>query len=694
MGELERAQRVHARGDGRTRAVADVSLPSDGRRRVTIARVTPSIGPSIGSSIGEGRVPVKRCEGDVLVVRADLVCDGHDRIAGVLRSRRPSEEVWLEHALSAEGNDAYRAELTLDSLGGWELEVAAWVDALASWRSALTRKAAAGDVDDVDLKIGAALIRDAAARAEDHDHDDARALRDAADVIGEGSAPALERVPAALASGLFELCERYPDRAHQTTSARWPILVEPAHARFASWYELFPRSTGEGRSHGSFSTAAEWLPYVASMGFDVLYLPPIHPIGTRFRKGANNSLVSGESDPGSPWAIGSAEGGHTAVHPALGTLDDFVRFVRQAGEHGLRVALDIAFQASPDHPWVREHPSWFRHRPDGTIQCAENPPKKYQDVYPFDFESEDWERLWVALRDVFLFWVQHGVAIFRVDNPHTKPLGFWEWCLASVRARHPEVTFLSEAFTRPKLKYALARAGFSQGYTYFTWRHTPRELRAYLEELTQTEVREYFRPSLWPNTPDILPDDLVAGGRPVFLARLVLASTLSSHYGIYGPAFELMERTPRDGAGEYADNEKYEIKDWDREAPRSLRPVITALNTIRHAHPALQRNDTLLFHATDNDRLLCYSKRAGDDVILCVVSMDAHHRQAGWIDLELEPLGIARDETYQAHDLLGGGRYLFSGARNYVELDPSRMPAHVFALRRHVRSESDFDYYI
>ncbi len=686
MGELERAQRVSARGDGRTRTIADVTLPADGRRRVTVASVTPSI--------AGGRVPVKRCEGDLLVVRADLVCDGHERIAGALRSRRPGEAAWVERPLASEGNDAYRAELTLDALGVWELEVVGWVDALGSWRAGLARKAAVGEVDDVDLKIGAELIRGAAARAE-HDHeDDARTLRDAADVIGEGSAQPEERVPAALADGLFALCERYPDRAHATTSERVSVLVEPAHARFASWYELFPRSTGEDREHGTFATAAEWLPYVASMGFDVIYLPPIHPIGARFRKGADNAPVARAGDPGSPWAIGAAEGGHTAVHPALGTLEDFARFVRKAGEHGLRVALDVAFQASPDHPWVREHPSWFRHRPDGTIQYAENPPKKYQDVYPFDFESEDWESLWIALRDVFLFWIERGVTVFRVDNPHTKPLAFWEWCLASVRARHPEATFLSEAFTRPKLKYALARAGFSQGYTYFTWRHTPRELRAYLEELTRTEVREYFRPSLWPNTPDILPDDLVAGGRPVFLARLVLAGTLSSHYGIYGPAFELMERTPREGSGEYAENEKYEIKAWDLDSPRSLRPVITTLNTIRHAHPALQRNDTLVFHRSENDRLLCYSKRAGDDVILCVVSMDAHHRQGGWIDLTLEPLGIGHDETYQAHDLLGGGRYLFSGARNYVELDPAAMPAHVFALRRHVRSESDFDYYL
>lgn len=684
MGELERAQRVPARGDGHPRRVEEVSLPPDGRRRVVVTGLRPH---------AEGAA-LKRCEGDVLGLHVDLVCDGHDRVAGVLRARRPGAERWTEHALVAEGNDTYFAELVLDTLGDWHLEVEAWVDAFASWRAGLTRKADANDVIDVDLAVGAELIRDAAARAHDHDEHDARTLRDAADVIAESSAHPSQRVPAALAGGLADLVAGYPDRSHATRSPRVTVMVEPVHARFASWYELFPRSTGEGSSHGTFATAEGWLPYIASMGFDVVYLPPIHPIGRSFRKGPNNTPSAPAGAPGSPWAIGAIEGGHMSVHPALGTLEDFARFVRSADDQGLRVALDIAFQASPDHPWVREHPTWFRRRPDGTIQYAENPPKKYQDVYPFDFETDDWENLWIALRDVFLFWLQQGVDVFRVDNPHTKPLRFWEWCIASIKARHPGATFLSEAFTRPKLKYALARAGFSQGYTYFTWRHTPHDLRAYLEELTQTPVREYFRPSLWPNTPDILPDDLVIGGRPAFLCRLVLAGTLSSHYGIYGPAFELMERTPREGSGEYADNEKYEIKEWDRELPHSLRPFITSLNTIRRAHPALHRNDNMYFHDTDNDRLLCYSKRAGDDVVLCVVSMDLHHRQAGWLSLDTAALGLTADETFQAHDLLGGGRYLFTGSRNYVELDPHAMPAHIFAIRRRVRTERNFDYYI
>ncbi len=687
MGQAERTER---RGDG-ARAhrplarVEKVPLPAEGRRRVLVGRLAPFV--------DGGDIAIKRCVGDVLHVEVDLVCDGHDRVAGVLCYRRPGSPMWLERALSPCENDRFRAELPLDHLGTWELAVEAWVDEVASWRGGLARKAEARAVAEVDLAIGAALIRAAADRAEAHDVEDARALRDAADVLAERSAEPEERVPAALAEGLAALAESYADRSHATRGASARVIVEPPHARFAAWYELFPRSTGEGRAHGSFRTAERWLPYVSAMGFDVLYLPPIHPIGRAFRKGPNNTPAAGPRDPGSPWAVGGPEGGHTAVHPELGTLDDLDRFVACAERYGLRVALDVAFQASPDHPWVREHPEWFRRRPDGSIQCAENPPKIYQDVYPFDFECEDWRSLWAALRDVFLFWIEHGVTIFRVDNPHTKPVPFWEWCLASVRAQHPEATFLAEAFTRPKLKYAIAGAGFSQGYTYFTWRHTPRELREYLTELTRTSVAQYFRPSFWPITPDILPEDLQHGGRPAFLARLVLAATLSSHYGIYGPAFELMDRVARPGSGEHRDSEKYEIKDWDLADPRSLAPVITLVNSIRREHAALHRNDTLRFHETDNDRLLCYSKRDGDDVLLVVVSMDPHHRQSGWVLLDAEALGVAADESYQVHELLGGERELWRGQRGFVEIEPASMPARIFTLRRRLRTEHDFDYF-
>ena len=624
-------------------------------------------------------------------VATDLVADGHDVVTGVVRARAPGATAWRELPLTACGNDRFEAELELDRIGRWEFHVEGWIDPFASWLSGLRRKAEVGEVTDVDLEIGAVLVREAAKRAGA----DAAVLVQLAAQLGDDSQPGAARARAWLDDpALAELVARHPDREHSSKSDTHVIVVDPEHAAFAAWYELFPRSTGRDGEHGTFRTTEAWLPYVRDMGFDVLYLPPVHPIGRSHRKGPNNTTHAAADDPGSPWAIGNREGGHTAVHPTLGTLADFDHLVARAREHGLAIALDIAFQASPDHPWVREHPNWFRHRPDGTIQYAENPPKKYEDVYPFDFECDDWRALWTALRDVFLFWIDHGVTIFRVDNPHTKPIAFWQWCLESVKAHHPEVTFLSEAFTRPKLKYALAKAGFSQGYTYFTWRTTKHEIERYMTELTRTEVGEYFRPSLWPNTPDILPDELQFGGRPAFVARLVLAGTLSSHYGIYGPAFELMENVARPGSGEYLDNEKYELKRWDIERPDSLRRIIRALNGIRREHPALHRNDSLRFHPTDNEMLLCYSKTAAEDAVLVVVNLDPHHRQSGWVQLDGQALELATDRPFQVHDLLGGGRYLWHGPRNYVELDPGQMPAQIFAIRRRVRSERDFDYYL
>jgi starch synthase (maltosyl-transferring) len=658
-------------------------LPRDRPGRVAVAIVAP-----VADCRG---VAVKRTVGDRVRVAADLVCDGHDVVAGVVRARAASDDAWRETPLVARGNDRFEAEVELDRLGRWELVVLGWVDPFATWLSGLRRKAEAAEVADVDLAIGARILRDVATGAGAHGP---QILEHAAALVQPRRA-ALERARALLDDGtLAEIVGRHASRAHAGASDVQPVVVDPVHARFAAWYELFPRSTGANGSHGTFRSTEALLPYVRDMGFDVVYLPPIHPIGRAHRKGRNNGPNAAPGDPGSPWAIGGPEGGHTAVHPELGTVADFARFVARARELGLAVALDIAFQASPDHPWVREHPQWFRHRPDGSIQYAENPPKKYEDVYPFDFECEDWRGLWAALRDVFLVWIERGVTIFRVDNPHTKPLAFWGWCIESIKARHPEATFLAEAFTRPKLKYALARAGFSQGYTYFTWRTTKHDLERYLHELTRTDVAEYFRPSFWPNTPDILPEELQYGGRAAFVSRLVLAGTLSSHYGIYGPAFELMDNAARPGSGEYLDNEKYELKRWDVARPDSLRRIIAALNAIRREHPALQRNDTLRFHATDNDMLVCYSKSSGEDAVLVVASLDPHHRQSGWVQLDVDGLGPAADGPFQVHDLLGGGRYLWHGARNYVEIDPHAMPAQIFALRRRVRTERDFDYYL
>jgi starch synthase (maltosyl-transferring) len=666
--------------------VADAApLPARGRHRVVALAVRPAI--------DGGRYPVKRVLGDRFVVEADLVADGHDVLQGVLLHRHASATTWREVPLELGVNDAWTASFTLDRLGRHRYAVEAWVDAFATWRRGLERKHAAGADVGVELLEGAALVDEAVWRA---DTDGAAELAAAALVL-RGKRPVAERVEMALGRSLADAMRKFPDRTRTTTfPLELEVVVERPLARFSSWYEMFPRSCGKGGKHGTFRDAEERLAYVAEMGFDVVYLPPIHPIGRAFRKGPDNAPVAGPSDPGSPWAIGAKEGGHTSVHPELGTLEDFDRFLSAARDRGIDVALDIALQASPDHPWVREHPTWFRARPDGSIQYAENPPKKYQDVYPFDFESEDWEALWEALLGIVMFWAERGVRVFRVDNPHTKPIAFWEWCIKSVQAAHPEVVFLAEAFTRPKLMYALAKAGFAQSYTYFTWRTTKDEIREYLTELTRTDVAEFFRPNFWPTTPDIFPEHLHHAGRAAFVTRAVLAGTLSSSYGIYGPSYELMEHQPRTGAEELAQNEKYQLRDWDLEREDSLRHMLARLNRARQKAPALHDNRSLHFHRTDNERILCYSKRSADgsSTVLVVVNLDPRHKHGAWLDLDLAALGIAEGASFQVHDLLGDERALWNGARSYVELDPNVLPANVFAVRRSVRTENQFEYFL
>jgi len=639
----------------------------DGRRRVVVAAVRPVV--DVEPRVDGARHPVKRITGESLRVEADLLIDGHDRLAAVLQVRHVDAAGWTEIRMRPVGPhapDRWIAEVVLDRLGGWEYRVEAWVDAFSTWRHGLARKVEAGQDVTVDLQIGARLV--------------AAAL---------GQAPEPFDPPTALDDALAEQMADRPQRALSATSAALPLLVERPRAACSAWYELFPRSFGTLRD------VVKVLPYVAELGFDVLYLPPVHPIGRAHRKGPNNALTASPGDPGSPWAIGGPEGGHDALHPDLGTLEDFATLLSAARSHGIEVALDIAFQASPDHPWVRAHPDWFVRRPDGTIQYAENPPKKYQDVYPFDFHCDDWRGLWDALTGVFLTWADRGVRAFRVDNPHTKPIPFWEWCLARVRARYPDAIFLSEAFTRPLLLQELARVGFSQSYTYFTWRTTATELRAYLEQLTRSDLIEYLRPNFWPNTPDILPEHLQIGGRNAFVQRAILAATLTASWGIYGPAFELCEAAALPGREEYADSEKYQTRRWNLDAPHSLRHLIARLNRLRREHPALQQDRTLRFHDTDSDAILCYSKQDpdGDERILCVVSTDPFHHRAGWLDLDLDALGIAPDSSFQVHDLLGGGRYLWHGARNYVELPPEA-PGHILAIRRRSYREQGFEYYL
>ncbi|GEJ55409.1 alpha-1,4-glucan--maltose-1-phosphate maltosyltransferase [Anaeromyxobacter diazotrophicus] len=661
--------------------------PRERPSRVVVEGVSPEV--------DGGRFPVKRTLGEQVAVEADVFADGHDVVTALLRYRAEGEPSWTELAMEPRGNDRWRAAFTVTSLGTWRYTVEGFVDAFRTWRAGLAKKVEAGQVEPVDLLVGAELVEAAAGRARGAD---AARLAEAAGVLrAEGAVEA--RARAALDEELGLVMARHPDRSGAAALGReLEVCVERERARYGAWYELFPRSaTPEPGRHGTLRDVAARLPYVAGMGFDVLYLPPIHPIGRAHRKGRNNAPAAAAGDVGSPWAIGAAEGGHTALHPELGTLDDFRALLAAARAAGVELALDLALQCSPDHPWVREHPEWFRRRPDGSIQYAENPPKKYQDIYPLDFECARWRELWEALLGVVEFWVGEGVRIFRVDNPHTKPFRFWEWLIATARRRTPELVFLAEAFTRPKVMYQLAKLGFSQSYTYFTWRNTRFELTEYLRELTRAPVKEFFRPSFWPNTPDILPEPLQWGGRPMFQARLVLAATLAASYGVYGPVFEQLEARPlAAGREEYLDSEKYQLRPWDPAAGGTLRDFIARVNQIRRENPALHANEGLVFHRVDDEQLLAYSKARpdGSDGILVVVNLDPHHVHAGWVELALEALGVQPGEPFQVHDLLGGGRYSWSGARNYVEIDPRAAPAQIFRIRRRLRTERDFDYFL
>ncbi len=639
-----------------------------------------------------GRFPIKRVVGETVTVSIDAVVDGHDRITLALRHRRTGDDTWTEAPMHHVDNDRWEGAFIVTALHPHEYTVAGWVDHYASWLDGVQKKAAVGQDVTLELLDGARLVSEAAERAERPD----RTLLDAAAVeLASDLAPS-ERLVRAASANLVAMVRRHADRSRQTTYAHvFAVDVARERARTGAWYEFFPRSAAAELGGGGLRTAARRLPAVAAMGFDVVYLPPIHPIGRRFRKGPNNTLEAGPDDPGSPWAIGAEEGGHTAIHPELGDLDDLAHFLRVAATHRLEVAMDIAFQCAPDHPWVKERPSFFKHRPDGTVQYAENPPKKYQDIYPLDFESRDWQALWEALYDVIAFWCEQGVRIFRVDNPHTKPIRFWQWVIARIKRTWPEAVFLAEAFTRPKLMYALAKAGFDQSYTYFTWRNGGQELRWYLEELTNPPASDIYRPNFFTNTPDILPQYLQFGGPAAFKVRLVLAATLAASYGIYS-GFELCENEALPGGEEYHASEKFEvrIRDWDR--PGSLAPLITAVNAIRRENPALLRNDGLRFHPTSDEQILCYSRTTpGEaDTLITVVNLDPHHAHAAWVTLPLADLGLGPRDNYQLHDLLADERFLWQGERNYVELAPDTVPARIFRLRRHVRTERDFDYYM
>jgi starch synthase (maltosyl-transferring) len=596
--------------------------------------------------------------------------------------------------MEAKVNDRWTAAFEVEQIGEWQFAVEAWVDQFRSWRRDMVKRIDADQDLPIDYLTGAAIVREIASRGSKDDRD---ILLRSAEAL-EQDLPQPERRRTALDEVLAAVMLRNSNRSWATRSEAYRLLVDPVRARFSAWYEFFPRSTSpEPGRHGTFRDSERFVEYAARMGFDVVYLPPIHPIGESFRKGRNNAVTAEPDDTGSPWAVGSRLGGHKSIHPELGTVEDFQRLVAKARSLGLELALDVAFQAAPDHPYVKENSAWFRKRPDGSIQYAENPPKKYQDIYPFDFESEDWEGMWDELKSVFLFWIQQGVTIFRVDNPHTKAFPFWEWCINGIKREHPNVLFLSEAFTRPKVMYRLAKLGFSQSYTYFPWRHTKWELTNYFTELTKPPVSDFFRGNHWPNTPDILTDFLQTTGRPGFTQRLLLCSTLSANYGIYGPAFEHFVSEPRHhGSEEYKDSEKYQLRHWDLERDDSLRDLITLVNRIRRENPALQTDDTLQFHPTDNDQMICYSKQSSDgaNLLVIVINLDPVHRHAGYIHLPLGEMGIEQTRPYQVHELLTGARYIWHGDRNYVELDPHSIPGHIFRVHRRIRTEREFEYFL
>ena len=654
-------------------------LGGHGRRRVMIEGVAPEI--------DAGRFPIKRVPGERVVVEADVFAEGHDLLGVVLKSRHEDDADWLETPMEPLGNDRWWGVFEITRLGLYRYTIEGWVDAYKSWRSDLVKRIKAGQDVSVDLIIGAQLVEAAVGRA--HDAADAAKLRNWAREFSEGEKPTLEaRTQRALDEELAALTLCYPDRSNATLYPReLQVAVDPILARTGAWYEMFPRSCpGKTGRHGTFRDVEAHLPRVAEMGFDVLYLPPIHPIGRAFRKGRNNNPVCQPDDPGSPWGIGSAEGGHTAIHAELGTRDDFRRLVESARERKIELALDLAYQCSPDHPWVREHPAWFKQRPDGTIQYAENPPKKYQDIYPINFETDDWQNLWRALKDVIDYWIAQGVRVFRVDNPHTKALPFWEWVIAEIRRGRPDVIFLAEAFTRPRVMYGLAKLGFNQSYNYFPWRTSRSELIDYLTEVSQPPVSDFFRANLWPNTPDILPYFLQHAGPGAFMIRFILAATLGSSYGIYGPAFELLENQPRESGGEeYLNSEKYEIREWNLDQPGNLTGLITRVNRIRRENPALQAIDNLRFHSTDNETLIAYSKVTDDreNLILVVVNLDPHRVQSGWVDLALDEFDLDPLVMFEIHDLLTDARYFWHGPRNYIELPPGPgAPAHLFRILR------------
>ncbi len=646
-----------------------------GRKRVIIENVHPEIDC--------GKYPAKRVAGEKVEVSADIFADGHNEIKTVLQYRKKGKRKWNEVTMQPHHNDLWKSEFKVEEMGWYEYTIQGWVDHFASWQKALEIKYEANQEIDVEMKIGVGMMQEARELA---DPGLQKKIDQWVTFISQTDYIPSAAVALVLSDEVSEVMYQCTDRKDAATYEKiLCVEVERKRALFSSWYEVFPRSTASvPGKHGTFKDVETVIPLVAEMGFDILYFPPIHPIGASFRKGKDNSPEARPGEPGSPWAIGGREGGHKAIHPELGTLEDFHNVVKKAAEHDIEIALDLAYQCSQDHPYVKEHPQWFKWRPDGTVQYAENPPKKYQDVLAMNFENDDWRNMWVELKSVVDYWIEQGVRIFRVDNPHTKSFRFWEWMIAEIKRKHPDIIFLAEAFTRYKVMDRLAKIGFTQSYTYFTWRNTRQEFEQYLQELTRTHRREFFRPNFWPNTPDILPVSLQYKNEAAFIARFVMAATLSSNYGIYGPVFEFLYNVPHPKREEYIDNEKYEIKHWDWQSMTRMRKLIALVNRIRKENAALQTTWNIYFAETHNDQLLCYGKTDDDkqNRILVVVNMDPDRTQGSWIKVPLHEMGISSDLTYNMYDMLTGYRHNWNGEWNYVELNPHIFPAHIFKVEQ------------
>jgi len=646
----------------------------NGKERVVISGITPRI--------EGGKYPAKRAIGETLTVTADIFTDGHDEIAASTLIRLKDKEEWLEYPMSFISNDQWQTTIPLDEIGLHEYQVIGWVDHFTSWKKGLVKKYNANQDVSVELQIGADMFGHAQTLANEVETEKLltwiQQINTAPDIESSISVVLKEEVAYLMRS------LREADLITKSDEI-YRIEVERKKAAFSSWYELFPRSaSSEPGRHGNFQDVKRLLPGIAKMGFDTLYFPPIHPIGEMKRKGKNNSLTPAADDPGSPWAIGNKLGGHKDIHPELGTIQDFEELVAEAKKVNIEVAMDIAYQCAPDHPYVKEHPQWFKWRPDGTVQYAENPPKKYEDILPFNFETEDWANLWSELKSVIDYWIEKGVHIFRIDNPHTKAFAFWEWMIGEVRLKHPEVIFLAEAFTRPRVMEKLAKAGFNQSYSYFTWRNSKWEFEQYLTELTKTDLQYYFRPNFWPNTPDILPHHLVEGGENAHIMRLILAATMSSNYGLYGPVYEYGVNTPHPGKEEYTDNEKYEIKQWDWDRYSRTREIISLVNKLRKDNPALQTTWNIDFTFTDNDQVICYSKtdKNASDSLVIVVNLDAFNTQGAHIRVPLERFGMSYESSYTVKDMLSGEKYHWHGEYNFIQLNPYDMPAHIFKIEQ------------